>query len=152
MKYKKDFNDRTHSEFIQYMNLQLPYISKRDEVGGVISNSEWNDFMLRLAKVKDRVRKKRKRIMRRRKKAGRKVMPKKYIFRSINKTKVKGWKASLKMLMSHDDEDTTTVESNMGRDRTNADLNFIGDPDDKESDDDFNLPEILRPLTIPRKQ
>lgn len=53
VKFKKDFNDRTHSDFLKYMNLELPYISKRDECGGIISHGDWNDFTIRLTKMKD---------------------------------------------------------------------------------------------------
>ena len=37
VRLKKDFNDKNRSEYIKYMNLQLPYHSRRDEVGGVIT-------------------------------------------------------------------------------------------------------------------
>ena len=41
------------------MKLELPYVSKRDEVGGIISSEDWNDFIVRLTKMKNRVRRKR---------------------------------------------------------------------------------------------
>ena len=28
VQFKKEFNDRTHSEFLKYMKLELPYVSK----------------------------------------------------------------------------------------------------------------------------
>lgn len=37
VRLKKDFNEKNKSEYLKYMNLQLPYHSRRDEVGGQIS-------------------------------------------------------------------------------------------------------------------
>lgn len=51
VQFKKEFNDRTHSDYIKYMNLELPYVSKRDECGGVITSEDWNDFIIRLTKM-----------------------------------------------------------------------------------------------------
>jgi len=58
VRFKKEFNDKTHSEFIKYMNLQLPYESMRDQCGGVITSEDWNDFCVRLNKMKGRVKRK----------------------------------------------------------------------------------------------
>jgi hypothetical protein len=38
VRLKKDFNEKNRSEYMKYMNLQLPYHSRRDEVGGKISH------------------------------------------------------------------------------------------------------------------
>jgi len=59
VQFKKDFNDWTHSDFLKYMKLELPYVSKWDEVGGIITNEDWNDFIVRLTKMKNRVWRKR---------------------------------------------------------------------------------------------
>jgi hypothetical protein len=81
VKLKKEFNDKTRSEFLKYMNLQLPYNSRRDEVGGVITDDDWSDFILRVEKMIRRVRRRRRRIIRRRKKKGKKLMPRKTLFK-----------------------------------------------------------------------
>jgi hypothetical protein len=40
---------------MKYMNLQLPYHSRRDEIGGAISPEEWNNFIDRLEGIIERV-------------------------------------------------------------------------------------------------
>jgi hypothetical protein len=62
------------------MNLNLPYHSRRDEVGGAINETDWNNFVLRLEGIIDKVAKKRKRIIRRLKKKGKKLLPRKTLF------------------------------------------------------------------------
>ena len=63
------------------MHLDLPYHSRRDELGGVITDQDWDAFVRRLEGVLDRVSKKRKRIIRRRKKRGKKLMPRATLFK-----------------------------------------------------------------------
>ena len=91
VKFKKEFNERTHSEFIDYfyMKLHLPYISRRDECGGVITDEDWKNFIVWLAEVRNRVRRKRNRMCRWRKKQGKKLMPRKYLFKPPKKPNLK---------------------------------------------------------------
>ena len=63
------------------MNLQLPYHSRRDEVGGTITEDDWNNFVDRLEGIIKKVDKKRKRIIKRRKKRGKKKFPRKTLFK-----------------------------------------------------------------------
>lgn len=83
MRLKKDFNEKNKSEYIKYMNLQLPYHSRRDEIGGIITNEEWNNFVDRLEGIIEKVKRKRRRIIRRRKKKGIKKLPRKTLFKPI---------------------------------------------------------------------
>lgn len=42
MKLKKDFNEANRSKFLTYMQLNFPeYVSRRDELGGIISESDY---------------------------------------------------------------------------------------------------------------
>lgn len=70
------------------MNLQLPYHSRRDEVGGAITDQDWSNFVDRLEGIIKRVDKKRKRIIRRRKKRGKKKFPRKTLFKPEKKINV----------------------------------------------------------------
>jgi len=63
------------------MSLNLPYHSRRDEVGGAISEQDWSNFVTRLEGIIDKVKNKRARICRRRKKKGKKKMPRKTLFK-----------------------------------------------------------------------
>lgn len=81
IRLKKDFNDQTKSEYLKYMNLQLPYHSRRDEVGGRINKEEWEGFVDRLEGIIDKVKRKRRRIIKRRKKRGNKKLPRKTLFK-----------------------------------------------------------------------
>jgi len=83
VRLKKEFNDKTRSEYMKYMNLSLPYHSRRDECGGVISNEDWSAFVERLEGVIAKVKRKRNRMIRRRKKKGIKKMPRKTIFKPV---------------------------------------------------------------------
>ena len=83
VRLKKDFNEKNKSEYMKYMNLQLPYHSRRDEVGGVISHEEWINFVDRLEGIIDKVKRKRRRIIKRRKKKGNKKLPRKTVFKPI---------------------------------------------------------------------
>ena len=70
------------------MNLQLPYHSRRDEVGGAITEGDWSNFIDRLEGIIERVSKKRRRIIRRRKKRGKKKFPRKTLFKPQKKINV----------------------------------------------------------------
>ena len=85
VRLKRDFNENHKSEYLKYMNLQLPYHSRRDEIGGAITGEEWGNFIDRLEGIIDRVQKRRKRIIRRRKKKGIKKMPRKTLFKPIKR-------------------------------------------------------------------
>jgi hypothetical protein len=63
------------------MNLQLPYHSRRDEVGGTINETDWENFVERLENIIKRVDNRRKRIIKRRKARGKKKMPRKTLFK-----------------------------------------------------------------------
>ena len=80
IRLKKEFNEKNKSKFLNYMNLQLPYHSRRDEVGGRISNEDWESFVDRLEGIIDKVKRKRRRIIKRRKKKGKKL-PRKTLFK-----------------------------------------------------------------------
>ena len=81
VRLKKEFNEKHRSDYLRYMHLDLPYHSRRDELGGVISVQDWGAFVRRLEGVIDRVKKKRRRIIRRRKKKGKKLMPRATLFK-----------------------------------------------------------------------
>jgi hypothetical protein len=85
VRLKKDFNEKNRSEYMKYMNLNLPYHSRRDEVGGRISNDEWNNFVDRLEGIIEKVKRKRGRIIKRRKKKGIKKLPRKTLFKPLKK-------------------------------------------------------------------
>jgi len=88
VRLKKDFNEKNKSEYIKYMNLQLPYHSRRDELGGVITPHDWSNFVDRLENIIEKVKRKRRRIIKRRKKKGIKKMPRKTLFRPVPKPNV----------------------------------------------------------------
>lgn len=42
VKLKKDFNEANRSKFLDYMQLNFPeYVSRRDELGGIISENDY---------------------------------------------------------------------------------------------------------------
>ena len=81
VRLRKEFNEKHKSNYLKYMNLQLPYHSRRDEVGGTITDEDWGNFVERLENIIKKVDRKRKRIIRRRKKRGKKKMPRKTLFK-----------------------------------------------------------------------
>jgi hypothetical protein len=81
VRLRKEFNDKHKSNYLKYMALNLPYHSRRDEVGGAISENDWNNFVTRLEGIIDRVKNKRARIIRRRRRKGKKKMPRKTLFK-----------------------------------------------------------------------
>ena len=44
VRLKKEFNEKHRSDYLKYMHLDLPYHSRRDEIGGVISEEDWSNF------------------------------------------------------------------------------------------------------------
>ena len=38
VRLKKEFNEKYRSDYLRYMHLDLPYHSRRDDLGGVISD------------------------------------------------------------------------------------------------------------------
>jgi len=38
VRLKKEFNEKHRSDYLRYMHLDLPYHSRRDELGGVIND------------------------------------------------------------------------------------------------------------------
>jgi hypothetical protein len=94
VRLRKEFNEKHKSAYLKYMNLQLPYHSRRDEVGGAITDVEWNAFTDRLENIIKRVDRKRSRIIKRRKRRGKKKMPRKTLFKpakAINLSKDPLW-------------------------------------------------------------
>lgn len=59
----------------------MPYHSRRDEVGGTITEEDWENFVSRLEGLITKVKKKRARIVKRRKKRGKKKFPRKTLFK-----------------------------------------------------------------------
>ena len=81
VRLRKEFNEKHKSGYLRYMSLNLPYHSRRDEVGGAITDGDWHNFTMRLENIINRVEKRRKRIIKRRKKRGKKKMPRKTLFK-----------------------------------------------------------------------
>lgn len=81
VRLRKEFNEKHKSNYLKYMNLQLPYHSRRDEVGGTVTDEDWENFVTRLEGLITRVKKRRARIVRRRKKRGKKKFPRKTLFK-----------------------------------------------------------------------
>ena len=95
VRLRKEFNEKHKSNYLKYMNLNLPYHSRRDEVGGAITEADWNNFVARLEGVIKRVENRRKRIIKRRKARGKKKMPRKTLFKpqkQVNLAKDPLWK------------------------------------------------------------
>jgi len=85
VRLKKEFNEKHRSDYLKYMHLDLPYHSRRDELGGVISDQDWVAFTRRLEGVIVKIQKKRKRIIKRRKKRGNKLIPRNTLFKPKKK-------------------------------------------------------------------
>jgi hypothetical protein len=81
VRLRKEFNEKHKSNYLKYMNLQLPYHSRRDEVGGTINETDWENFVERLENIIKRVENRRNRIIKRRKARGKKKMPRKTLFK-----------------------------------------------------------------------
>lgn len=78
---KNKFNQKYKSPYLDSLGIVLPYRSKRHDMGGVIEEKDWGDFYNKLIGLADRVKKKRKRIIAFRKKRGKTLMPRKYIYK-----------------------------------------------------------------------
>lgn len=63
------------------MNLELPYVSKRDECGGIITSEDWNDFIIRLTKMRNWVWRKWALRIKAWKKKGKQLLPWKTLFK-----------------------------------------------------------------------
>ena len=87
------------------MHLDLPYHSRRDEVGGVITAMDWTAFTRRLEGVIDKIKKKRKRIIKRRKKKGKKLMPRNTLFKPKKKENLEKNPLWMEVFMNEDSED-----------------------------------------------
>jgi hypothetical protein len=127
VRLKKDFNEKNRSEFIKYMNLQLPYHSRRDEIGGKISLEDWGNFIERLEGVIEKVKRKRRRIIKRRKKKGIKKMPRKTLFKPLKKPNLANdplWKEVF--LDPSSSEDESDEEDDDDKDNGEMDIYQLG--------------------------
>ena len=88
VRLKKEFNDKHRSEYLRYMHLELPYHSRRDDLGGVITDADWHEFTRRIDGVIYCVKKKRKRIIKRRKRRGKKLMPRATLFKPAKRERL----------------------------------------------------------------
>jgi hypothetical protein len=70
------------------MHLDLPYHSRRDDLGGVITDEDWSAFTRRLDGIITKVKKKRARMCKRRKKRGKKLMPRSTLFKPQKREKL----------------------------------------------------------------
>jgi hypothetical protein len=107
LRLKKEFNEKHRSEYLRYMHLDLPYHSRRDDLGGVISDEDWASFVRRLDNIILKVKNKRARIIKKRKKRGKKLMPRSTLFKPAKREKLENnplWKEVF-MQESSDDED-----------------------------------------------
>lgn len=98
------------------MNLQLPYHSRRDEVGGTITEEDWSHFVTRLEGLIKRVKKKRARVVKRRKKRGKKRFPRKTLFKPpkpINVRKDPLWREIFIEKHSESESDSEEAEEDM---------------------------------------
>jgi len=98
------------------MNLQLPYHSRRDEVGGTITDDDWENFVTRLEGLITRVKKKRARIVKRRKKRGKKKFPRKTLFKpakAINVAKDPLWREIFIDTKEESESDSDDAEEDM---------------------------------------
>lgn len=110
VRLKKEFNDKHKSEYLKYMHLDLPYHSRRDEIGGIISDQDWTAFTRRLEGVIDKIKQKRKRIIKRRKKKGKKLMPRATLFKPKKKENLEKNPLWMEVYMKESsDEDDSSV-------------------------------------------
>lgn len=78
---KNKFNERYKSGYLNSIGVTLPYKSRRHEMGGAIENDEWPAFFKKLERIAQRVKRKRRRIIAARKKRGKVLYPRKYIYK-----------------------------------------------------------------------
>ncbi|CAI2376110.1 unnamed protein product [Moneuplotes crassus] len=154
VKLKKEFNDKTRSEFLKYMNLQLPYNSRRDEVGGVITDDDWTDFVVRMQKMIKRVRRKRRRIIRRRKKKGKKLMPRKTLFKPKKKPNLAKDPLWREVFLDEDSEDSTVEDTDIFERSEEGFKVRQEKPKPKffERKEKFKLPDLYKPLVNESKK
>ena len=105
VRLKKEFNEKHRSDYLKYMHLDLPYHSRRDELGGVISDADWLAFTRRLEGVIDKIKAKRKRIIKRRKRKGKKLMPRSTLFKPKKKEDLKKNPLWQEVFMHEDSDD-----------------------------------------------
>ena len=110
VRLKRDFNESHKSEYMKYMNLQLPYHSRRDEIGGAITHEEWRNFIDRLEGIIDRVKRRRRRIIKRRKKKGVKKLPRKTLFKPIKRPNMANDPLWCEVFMDQGDGDSSEGE------------------------------------------
>ena len=84
-KLKNTFNDKYKSSFIFSLGFELPYVSRRHEMGGTIGIEDTHLFYKKLLKLSARVRRKRRNIIKRRKKKGVDLIPRKYIYKPMRR-------------------------------------------------------------------
>lgn len=58
---KKKFNFEHKSEYLKQFKLKLDYVSKRDEMGGILTNEDRKRFHERIAMILEREKKRKKR-------------------------------------------------------------------------------------------
>jgi hypothetical protein len=117
VRLKKEFNEKHRSDYLRYMHLDLPYHSRRDELGGVISEQDWTAFVRRLEGVIDKVKAKRRKIIKRRKKKGKKLMPRATLFKPPKRAKLDKnplWREVF-MHSSSDEDDSEGDDANDGQ-------------------------------------
>ena len=105
VRLKKEFNEKHRSDYLRYMHLDLPYHSRRDELGGVISEEDWSNFQRRLEGVIDRIKKHRKKIIRKRKRKGKKLMPRSTLFKPKKKENLEKNPLWQEVFMNDDSDD-----------------------------------------------
>jgi len=105
VRLKKEFNEKHRSDYLKYMHLDLPYHSRRDELGGVINEKDWTDFTRRLECVIGKIKRKRQRIIKRRKKKGKKLMPRATLFKPPKKERLDKNPLWQEVFMREDSED-----------------------------------------------
>lgn len=105
VRLKKEFNEKHRSEYLRYMHLDLPYHSRRDDLGGVISDEDWNAFTRRLEGIIERVKGKRRRICRKRKRRGKKLMPRATLFKPAKREKLDKNPLWKEVFMQEDSDD-----------------------------------------------
>lgn len=129
------------------MNLQLPYNSRRDEVGGVVTDDDWDDFVHRMQKMIKRVRRKRRRIIRRRKKKGKKLMPRKTLFKPKKKPNLARDPLWREVFLDEPSDDSTVEDTEIFEEEKFK----VPEPKPKrkffeKKEAKFELPDIYKPL------
>lgn len=152
VKLKKEFNDKTRSEFLKYMNLQLLYNSRRDEVGGVITEDDWQDFILRVQRMIRKVRRKRRRIIRRRKKKGKKLLPRKTLFKPQKRPNLANDPLWKEIFLNDSSEDSTLEDTDIFEEEKFKVKEVKPKKKFFEKEDKFVLPPLYQPLVETKKK